>query len=470
MRLKPVAATLLLVALFGVGVFGGWLLFGDDEGSESAASGASTGDLFAQTAGSGTFTKRGERFVLTLQDASRTTTLFSDRPERRSDSITTEDFVAAYADLFAEDPPNATLSSLEQGQGEFTVELLQPRYDERTDTLSYSARPIGAEGTGFPDRFGSASLFIDSGANTVASGGYACTTGQESDTVWVCTFNGSDYQVQVSDLRSQLSGVDEDSVLCLQAWGGAGGNGATASGGHTGRGGAGGYARTILHPSPSATIGYLIGESGGHGSGAISGGGGGSSTIVGTDEVDSASADQNAGFARSALVIAGGGGGGSYSDKFQRGRDGGAGGTAVATGNAGQAGAGESGHGRNPGGGGSRGDGGSGQEPGADGFGGQGGDSAGSDSVGWQALPKSAWFDDGKGGDQGHTRTYQGGSGGGGWGGGGAGASRDEAGGAGGGGGGSLAKFAEVDDSSAPSECTDPPSLNAAFRIVVFNP
>jgi len=97
---------------------------------------------------------------MTLKKISPTTIFFSDRPERIAGHLTTKDFVPFWsegADSFASNPPNATLSALEEGKmSDVVLELRNPNL--AGDELSYEVKIL--EGTlGEPG--GACSLFID---------------------------------------------------------------------------------------------------------------------------------------------------------------------------------------------------------------------------------------------------------------------------------------------------------------------
>ena len=165
---RPVPPITLLGVwrLIAVGLSVGVLAAGCGGGEEDSGAGdghQSESNLLVQTAESGGFTGTGQDVTLTLRPVSAVTTVFSDRPERDSGTITTAEFASTFDQAFGDDPPNADVSSLERGRGQFTVELSDPRYDEATRTLTYAARPIGADGSDLPGRIGPVSVFIDSG-------------------------------------------------------------------------------------------------------------------------------------------------------------------------------------------------------------------------------------------------------------------------------------------------------------------
>jgi hypothetical protein len=116
-----------------------------------------------QSADGATVRQDGGKLTLILHEVSTTTTSFTDRPERKSGAISTASFVRSFLDFFGGDPPNAGLSSLGVGKGEFTLELSAPRYSPSADTLTYRIRPVGKQGRNLPEKLGPVSLFIDAG-------------------------------------------------------------------------------------------------------------------------------------------------------------------------------------------------------------------------------------------------------------------------------------------------------------------
>jgi hypothetical protein len=97
---------------------------------------------------------------LTLKGVSPATVMFSDRPERIAGHMNTARFVPFWSEgdeSFLLDPPNATLSFLENRDMEDVVLVLQEP-ELVGDDLSYQVRVL--DGT-LPAEAGPASLFID---------------------------------------------------------------------------------------------------------------------------------------------------------------------------------------------------------------------------------------------------------------------------------------------------------------------
>jgi hypothetical protein len=105
-------------------------------------------------------TSGGEEF--TLHGLAPSTLMFSDRPERIVGHLTAEQFVDGWGhgeNSFLDDPPNAVLSFLEEGNGspvDVVVTLTNPRLEG--DDLTYSATLLEGE---LPGSSGACSLFID---------------------------------------------------------------------------------------------------------------------------------------------------------------------------------------------------------------------------------------------------------------------------------------------------------------------
>jgi hypothetical protein len=99
---------------------------------------------------------------ITFHGHAHSTLFFADRPQRVVGHMHTKKFVSEWGDgenSFAEDPPNAVLSFLEEGDKvpeEVTMVISDPQVTE--DTLTYKVKVL--DGT-LPAKAGPCSLFID---------------------------------------------------------------------------------------------------------------------------------------------------------------------------------------------------------------------------------------------------------------------------------------------------------------------
>ena len=114
--------------------------------------------LFVQSA-HGLTTNKG---TVTFQGLAHATLFFSDRPQRVVGHLSSRKFVDQWAegeDSFAQDPPNAVLSFLEDGDTvpeEVTMTISDPHLDG--DTLTYTVDILDGM---LPASSGPCSLFID---------------------------------------------------------------------------------------------------------------------------------------------------------------------------------------------------------------------------------------------------------------------------------------------------------------------
>ena len=114
--------------------------------------------LFVQSA-HGLTTSNGS---VTFHGLAHATIFFSDRPQRVVGHLTSKKFVEQWGegeDSFAEDPPNAVVSFLEDGDTvpeEVTMTISDPHLDG--DTLTYTVDILDGM---LPTRAGPCSLFID---------------------------------------------------------------------------------------------------------------------------------------------------------------------------------------------------------------------------------------------------------------------------------------------------------------------
>jgi hypothetical protein len=100
--------------------------------------------------------------TVTFQGPADSTLFFADRPQRVVGHLHTRKFVNEWGEgenSFAEDPPNAVMSFLGNGDAvpeEVTIELSNPHLTE--ETLTYNVKVL--DGT-LPAKAGPCSLFID---------------------------------------------------------------------------------------------------------------------------------------------------------------------------------------------------------------------------------------------------------------------------------------------------------------------
>lgn len=97
---------------------------------------------------------------LILHKLAPTTLFFSDRPDRVTGHITTQEFVASWDkgdDSFASNPPNAVLSIFDEDNvHDIVVELLDPALEG--DQIAYTVEILDGE---MPASGGPSALFID---------------------------------------------------------------------------------------------------------------------------------------------------------------------------------------------------------------------------------------------------------------------------------------------------------------------
>jgi hypothetical protein len=128
----------------------------DNKSQDQSAQSDEFEALYAQSAGGMAY----ENGRLTLMGIAPTTLYFSDRPERITGHITTEEFLDSWGegdDSFAGDPPNAVLSIFSEDEVNDVVVVLQ---DPALvgDQMSYQVEILDGE---MPAGGGASSLFID---------------------------------------------------------------------------------------------------------------------------------------------------------------------------------------------------------------------------------------------------------------------------------------------------------------------
>ncbi len=130
--------------------------------------------LFVQSAEAMSF----EGKTLTLKNVSPAVIFFSDRPQRIAGHIKLSSFMQAWnegSDSFAEDPPNANLSTVNRDSiNNVVIELINPRVSG--DDLVYDIRVLEGE---VPATGGMSSLFIDGlfAGGALRSGGRGAALG-----------------------------------------------------------------------------------------------------------------------------------------------------------------------------------------------------------------------------------------------------------------------------------------------------
>ena len=114
--------------------------------------------VFAET---GTIIANGEGYQITLQGVRNQTMLFTDRPERDTDIVTTQAFFDQWAANFGENPPNAVFSGIHDGVVEESVfTLYNPIYDGISNSVSFQATEVTGSDEPY-DAYSEVHLFID---------------------------------------------------------------------------------------------------------------------------------------------------------------------------------------------------------------------------------------------------------------------------------------------------------------------
>lgn len=121
-----------------------------------------------QRAQSGSLSRINETaYTLELNNVANRTILFSDRPNRIVETVSTTDFVGnwtAGADSFAADAPNDVLIVEDMQTGRLDTALIEsfsPVYNMTTNTLTYTIMAHNTTSVELPSEFGQAILMID---------------------------------------------------------------------------------------------------------------------------------------------------------------------------------------------------------------------------------------------------------------------------------------------------------------------
>lgn len=157
--------SILFGAIFPVLILSGGLVHAQEE---NATTTSEPEFLSIQHSKSGSISAiNATTYTLELNNVSDKTILFSDRPERIVESLSTSDFMGNWTlgqDSFSADAPNAALviEAIQTGQLDTAViELFNPSYDTTTNTIRYSIMTENATSIDLPIVFGQSILVID---------------------------------------------------------------------------------------------------------------------------------------------------------------------------------------------------------------------------------------------------------------------------------------------------------------------
>jgi hypothetical protein len=129
--------------------------------------------LFVHSAVAATFSTNQDKqhHTLVLHQVNPYLTYFSERPERESGSLKIEKFLGLWKkknkNSFSKDAPNAVVQGSLKTAGNtlvnYAVELIHPKYDATTKTLTYTIKPLAGATTPLPNaiELQQVTLFID---------------------------------------------------------------------------------------------------------------------------------------------------------------------------------------------------------------------------------------------------------------------------------------------------------------------
>jgi hypothetical protein len=118
-------------------------------------------------------------YTLELSNVSNGTIMFSDRPERIVETVSTSDFVrnwTAGPNSFSADAPNAALVIKDKQASQLDtaiIELFDPKYDMTTNTLTYTVMTENGTTIHVPREFGATVMIIDTTFINATPGGYS---------------------------------------------------------------------------------------------------------------------------------------------------------------------------------------------------------------------------------------------------------------------------------------------------------
>jgi hypothetical protein len=136
--------------------------------------------LSIQSAQSGSISQiNATAYTLELSNVSNGTIMFSDRPERIVETVSTSDFVrnwTAGPNSFSADAPNAALVIKDKQTSQLDtaiIELFDPKYDMTTNTLTYTVMTENGTTIYLPREFGATIMIIDTTFINATPGGYS---------------------------------------------------------------------------------------------------------------------------------------------------------------------------------------------------------------------------------------------------------------------------------------------------------
>jgi hypothetical protein len=197
--MKGLIATILLLCLALVGAVSGAEqatnnssgCVGCNSDSANVTENQTITHIFIQEGAGGSFVNDGSgNYTLTMTDVVPYTMVFADRPARDVGLAPMDRFLKGFS-FGASNPPNAAIILPDENETSdmIVVELTNPQYNNTTQTLTYTAKPLKNYSfkTGWlqdhasevdpaiPERFGSVNLVIDSCPCAQVSSG--CSSG-----------------------------------------------------------------------------------------------------------------------------------------------------------------------------------------------------------------------------------------------------------------------------------------------------
>lgn len=176
---RPGARATICLALLAALAVASFLAPGAGAAAHAPTTGESGGDLYLLQAEGGVLSAS----KLVLHGVAPGVTDFTDRPRRSAGLVGVTKFTSDWTSTFGAVAPNAALEvqGAPKDRDVALIELRKPRYDARTRTLTFTVHRLNhdadpalkefdrrADGTAVK-RFGHASLFVDSGGETLVA-------------------------------------------------------------------------------------------------------------------------------------------------------------------------------------------------------------------------------------------------------------------------------------------------------------